>query len=141
MGTKKEAKLWVNTKYAHPPMPLSYRRVWVCFRCRLLSCEQSSSTGKISPDRRAARERHHTHNTTQTTPDVPTTFFLFFSFSHSRRKLRRRNIACMDEMMSLLACFKRCNFEDDRKCAGEKKKLDECLIFQVRHNTHPRVLQ
>ena len=48
-----------------------------------------------------------------------------------RRKLRRRNIACMDEMMSLLACFKRCNFEDDRKCAGEKKKLDDCLIFQV----------
>lgn len=45
-------------------------------------------------------------------------------------------MVCMDEMMSLLACFKKCGFEDDRKCAGEKKKLDECMIFHVSNTPH-----
>jgi hypothetical protein len=49
----------------------------------------------------------------------------------SNRKLARRTLICGDEMMMLLACFKKCNFED-AKCMGEKKALDACLAFQAR---------
>jgi hypothetical protein len=47
--------------------------------------------------------------------------------------MNRRTIDCLDEMTGLMACMKRCNFEDDRKCAGEKLKLDDCLIYMVIH--------
>jgi len=46
--------------------------------------------------------------------------------------MNRRTIDCLDEMTGLMACMKRCNFEDDRKCAGEKLKLDDCLIYMAK---------
>jgi hypothetical protein len=48
------------------------------------------------------------------------------------KKLRNRKITCMDEMTALLACFKKCNFEDDARCAGEKRALDACLSFAAK---------
>ena len=38
------------------------------------------------------------------------------------KKLRNRKITCMDEMTALLACFKKCNFEDDARCAGRSAR-------------------
>lgn len=43
----------------------------------------------------------------------------------------------MDEMLSLMACFKKCNYEDEAKCAGEKLRLDQCLEHYVREPTEP----
>ena len=43
------------------------------------------------------------------------------------KKLRGKKISCMEEMTALLACFKKCNFEDDARCAGERRALDSCL--------------
>mmetsp|Transcript_39463 Transcript_39463/g.97714 ORF Transcript_39463/g.97714 Transcript_39463/m.97714 type:complete len:83 (-) Transcript_39463:126-374(-) len=46
------------------------------------------------------------------------------------KKMQRRNIACMEEVMGMLACLKKCNFEDAR-CIGERSSLDACLNFQA----------
>lgn len=48
------------------------------------------------------------------------------------KKMRNKKISCMEEMNALLACFKRCNFEDDARCAGERRSLDACLNFAAK---------
>jgi hypothetical protein len=120
-GVKKQQKLWVNTKYAHLPLASP---ATACFHVQRYTARKPHTCAERLRSTRV-NEIHSTlpHFFT----DVPTlSNYLAFT-----RKLRKRNISCMDEMMGLLACFKRCNFEDDRKCAGEKKKLDDCLIFAV----------
>ena len=49
------------------------------------------------------------------------------------KKLGKKIIPCNDEMLALLACFKKCDFVGtESKCAAERKKLDACLMFQAK---------
>ena len=49
------------------------------------------------------------------------------------KKLGKKIIPCKDEMLALLACFKKCDFVGtESKCAAERKKLDACLMFQAK---------
>ena len=49
------------------------------------------------------------------------------------KKLWKKIIPCNDEMLALLACFKKCDFVGtESKCAAERKKLDACLMFQAK---------
>jgi len=52
------------------------------------------------------------------------------------KKLGRKIIPCNEEMLALLACFKKCDFAGtESKCAGERKRLDACLMFQAKQPT------
>ena len=49
------------------------------------------------------------------------------------KKLGKKIIPCNDEMLALLACFKKCDFVGtESKCAAERKILDACLMFQAK---------
>ena len=49
------------------------------------------------------------------------------------KKLGKKIIPCNDEMLALLACFKKCDFVGtESKCAAERKQLDACLMVQAK---------